>query len=372
MAITRLTPPPINVDANDWPFKKWFNEVYQYTKGGVLIPAGGGNGTGAVGNLSPITSRNLLINGDFQIWQRGATMNSTGANPQYTADRWAITRAVNTLTVTQINGPTGFRYGARVARAAGDATTNPIFLVATLETQDSIPIAGRWITCSGWVKVGAGFAAGATPLQFHCNYGTGTDAGPFAAFAGDILVVNLPTNANWTYFSGTCFVPTNSTQLKFYFVWGPPNVAGANNYIDVAGIQVELGVVPTAFEYRTFPEQLKLCERYYQKSFPYGTAPATNNGVAAGGVQYYTKAAGAAVDGTYIAFPTRMRITPTVTFYNYAAANANWRNITRVGDSGVAAASGTGDYGFLLQNPQVAADAVNQLCLIQFDANAEL
>ncbi len=81
MAITRLNPPPINVDANDFTFKKWFQDIYSYSRGGILVPTS---------DLSQIygANRNVLINGDFKVWQRGTTLPVISATPSYFADRW--------------------------------------------------------------------------------------------------------------------------------------------------------------------------------------------------------------------------------------------------------------------------------------------
>ena len=49
---------------------------------------------------------------------------------------------------------------------------------------------------------------------------------------------------------------------------------------EVTGVQLEVGSVATDFEHRSFGQELKLCSRYYQKSYNYSTAlgTATNSG----------------------------------------------------------------------------------------------
>jgi hypothetical protein len=368
----KLNKPP--ADANDsisLALRKWLNDAYLYCfRHSAVIPAGG-----LVGNQPPIYGgrRNHIDNGDFQIWQRGTSITATGGASDYTADRWAITRAVGTQILSrQLSGLSGFQYCARVERSAADATTANIYIAQAIETVRTIPLAGRPVTLSGWFRTGSGFS-GALTVQLQG--GTGTDQGPLAAFTGGFIIITYPlasaVNTTWTYFSISSEINSTANELKVYLQNTPPAIAGANNYYEVTGLQLEVGPKASAFDYMPFHDQLKICERYFQKSFVYGTAPATAAGNA-GIVQYVTDRAAVSTDAVWINLPVRMRTAPTVTFFNPAAANANWRNITRVGDSAAGAASGTGDNSFAITNAQVAADVVNQLCGIHYTASADL
>ena len=51
------------------------------------------------GRLNGLAPQNLLINGDFNIWQRGTTFNDI-AN-QYTADMWRIENAASSVTLVE-------------------------------------------------------------------------------------------------------------------------------------------------------------------------------------------------------------------------------------------------------------------------------
>jgi hypothetical protein len=44
----------------------------------------------------------------------------------------------------------------------------------------------------------------------------------------------------------------------------------------ITGVQLEIGEQATPFEHRSFADELKQCERYYEKTYEYGTAPGTS------------------------------------------------------------------------------------------------
>ncbi len=58
---------------------------------------------------------------------------------------------------------------------------------------------------------------------------------------------------------------------------GQVNLADStSNEWYITGVQLEVGTAASDFEFLPFDVNLKRCERYYQKSFAYGTAPADN------------------------------------------------------------------------------------------------
>lgn len=97
---------------------------------------------------------------------------------------------------------------------------------------------------------------------------------------------------------------------------GAVNIASANgaNW-NITGVQLNEGRVAAPFERRSFGDELRLCQRYYSKSYPAG--------VAAGTFPFLSGAwSGASDSGTSayhlgtMPFPVEMRASPTMTFYN--------------------------------------------------------
>jgi len=98
--------------------------------GGSAGPAGARGEPGPQGNVGP--GGNLLINGSFQIWQRGGSF--TNPNNAYTADRM---KCQGTGTVSRIDPVSG---GMRV--------TGDITLRYLMESHDYAAIAGSTVTLS--------------------------------------------------------------------------------------------------------------------------------------------------------------------------------------------------------------------------------
>ena len=51
-----------------------------------------------------------------------------------------------------------------------------------------------------------------------------------------------------------------------------------DNAVYVTGVQLEKGTLVTPFEFRAYPVELQLCQRYFEKSYDDGTAIGTNTG----------------------------------------------------------------------------------------------
>jgi hypothetical protein len=378
----KLGTPPNNTEATSFAFKKWFQDIYTWSKGGVLVPNGG-----YLPEQSSVVSlagseRNLLLNGAFNIWQRGASINNTAAATNYTADRWATTRpTATTVTVAQTaSSLIGIPFCARISRAAADTTTDTIYLAQALETNDCIRLQNQYVTLSFWARAGSGFSgsviSGTGTFGAFITSGTGVDQGPFTVFVGAASVLSkvVVPNTTWTYYEVTGKIPNNSNQIKVFFQWTPTATAGANNYMDITGVQLEIGQQATPFESLEFGRELERCCRYYHKSFTYSLTPAQNTASNLGVHAYPCTVAGAATNySPSIYLPVTMRRAPTITYYNPQAANAFVFNFTR-GTSATATANAgtTGLRAFNTSCTGVLGWAVGDLLGFHWQADAEL
>jgi hypothetical protein len=114
----------------------------------------------------------------------------------------------------------------------------------------------------------------------------------------------------------------------FNNVSGQANVVGTTGAtLYSTGVQLEVGITATGFEYRQYGTELALCQRYYEKSYEVGVAPGT-------ATQYGIRLASNAVafvngsptrnfiiNGT---FAVTKRVPPnTLTFYDPQTSNAS-------------------------------------------------
>jgi hypothetical protein len=304
--------------------------------------------------------RNRLINGDMGVYQRGSIAATTSG--AYTLDRWFVTPTGATVTVTQSTTtvPTGFADSLNVAGAASVTNVSVRQRIESVNTQDLA--SGVIVTVSGRIYQSTGSAVTTATIALAAptaldNYTSTTSA------ATTYTLPSIP-NATWTTFSNTFTLTTSCVNgLQVTIALGTGLTTGSFN---ITGVQLEVGSVATPFERRQYGTELALCQRYYWKSFPQGTAPAQNAG-ADGAIAVSTSAT--STFATSVTFPVLMRATPgTITTYNPSAANANWRDTNNSADRTLNSATAVDSQVYLVG----LAGIVNGINRIHVTASAEL
>jgi hypothetical protein len=271
----------------------------------AIVLAADGSATANVSSINngPLAGmRNAIINGNFDIWQRGTSFASP-TNANYTADRWKVqfnnTGATRTLSrqsfalgQTDVPGePTYFmRFDQSVAGSGGTFTQLDQY-IESVRT-----FAGQQVTISFWAKAAASTTMPSVALQQLFGSG-GSPSNLNQTTAGSSLALTT----TWQKFSYQVTLPSisgktlgtdnNDALIVVFFM--PLN---ATFTIDIAQVQVEPGPVATPFERRPIGTELALCQRYYSVTV------ATTRGYNAGS---------GFVD-TAVRWPVTMRATPTV------------------------------------------------------------
>jgi hypothetical protein len=275
--------------------------------------------------------KNLIINGGMDIWQRGTSFTfGSSSVGNYSADRWVAFRgSVYNYTRQENNDTTNLpflQYCLRVQRFSGQFSTSSTTIAQALESASSIPYAGKIVTLSFYARAGADYSPTSSLLRTVVQNGTGTDQPPVSTFTGAVSSIDqsVTLTTTWQRFTITSAsaVSNLSTQLQVLFIMSPTGTAGAADYFEITGVQLEIGSAATLFSRAggTIGGELSLCQRYFQSSFPIGTAPA--NSVSPGTI-FTMSANGNLISG--VPFPVPMRATPSFLTYNPYAANANWR-----------------------------------------------
>ena len=252
--------------------------------------------------------KNAVINGGMDIWQRGTSFANTGANI-YTADRWqSYTNAASTVsrqTTSDTTNLPDIQYCAKVQRTAASTSVATQVLQYSQESVNSIPFAGKTVTFSFYAKAGANFSPTSSLLNYYLVTGTGTDQNIGGTYTGALYPINTTATltTTWQRFTATATLSSSLTELAFYFSATPTGTAGANDWYQVTGIQLELGSTATSFS-RTgsnYGGELALCQRYFQ------ALTGTNEGVF--NCNYYTTVNPYGV----LSLKQTMRIAPTLT-----------------------------------------------------------
>jgi hypothetical protein len=161
----------------------------------------------------------------------------------------------------------GFTYNIRGQRNSSDANTNPLYLMYSMETADSLRYLGKSVTLSFWARAGANYSATSSLLNSSIVTGTSTDLNQLSWTGYSVAATqNFTLTTSWQRFSYTTTLGTGFTQTGFRWEFDPTGTAGANDYFEITGAQFEIGSVPTPFQTATGTLQgvLAACQRYYQ------------------------------------------------------------------------------------------------------------
>jgi hypothetical protein len=225
--------------------------------------------------LSVAAGKNSIINGGFDIWQRGTSSTSLGAT-SFIADRWQQFRGGGITTggtiSRQSSGLTSAQYCARVQRDSGNTSTAAFYYVQNYEMQNSIPLAGKTVVLSFYARAGANYSAASSVLRATIEYQTSASESNYWYIgdgAGDVIAVttNAALTTNWTRYTATVTLPSTVTQIFTAFKFTPVGTAGTNDYFEVTSVQLELGSTATTFSRAggTIQGELAACQRYYYR-----------------------------------------------------------------------------------------------------------
>ncbi|CAB4158710.1 hypothetical protein UFOVP709_21 [uncultured Caudovirales phage] len=258
--------------------------------------------------LSQSAGKNAIINGGFDVWQRGTSFTSIGGI--YIADRWytfgTSGRTISRQTTSDTTNLPTIQYCARVQRNSGSTSTVLADIGSPVETANAYPYAGKAITLSYYARRGANFSGASNLLTTRLYTGTGSDQNAFTGYTGQATPIDttVTLTTTWQRFQHTITLGATVTEFMPYFAYTPSGTAGAADYYEVTGVQIELGSVATTFSRAggTIAGELAACQRYYFK---------LTNGVANAALMsaFYFSASSV---NAYVPFPVTMRTSPAI------------------------------------------------------------
>ena len=252
-----------------------------------------------------VAGKNAVINSAMNVWQRGTSISlAASAGTTFLADRWCTQTGANQATTVsrQVTGDTTnlpfIQYAMRFQRNSGQTGTANYAIMSPMETTNTVPFAGKTVTLSFYARKGANYSATSDILRGLLRTGTGTDQNPFSGYTGDAnsLDANFTLTTTWQRFSVSGTVAATVTEMTVQFNYTPTGTAGANDYYDITGIQVEIASSASAYSPNTSTYQAELgaCQRYYVDL----------------GNRSFSAYSATGVIGP--AFPVTMRTTPTI------------------------------------------------------------
>lgn len=188
-------------------------------------------------SLSEKANQNLLINGDFKVWQRGTTFTpNSGYN--YTADRWILSQGVVS--------------GAKVEKMSSGGLKLSCLLTgyAKLEQRgEKSDFLRKYFDANNDITLSAKINGTVYSGKINTIDSNGvTIFSPKTIYSNSNFLIGITTanNANYDY---SVVINLTSTSVQLEIEW----------------VKLELGSVATPFTPKPYAEEETLCKRYYEK-----------------------------------------------------------------------------------------------------------
>ena len=251
-----------------------------------------------INTATPLGRRNLIINGDFNIYQRTQQATGVGNSAVYpTADRWMFNSSGEgrlTMTAGTADAPaeSNVTVSCKLDCTTADTSVGAsqyALLQQRIEGQNLQHVkkgtsGAKQLTASFWVKSETGTFTYVLELY---------DADNARQISKSFSVTSSWSKVEITFPADTTGAFTNDNGISLYFqIWlqagsnyssgtlsdtwtsvtDANRAAGVSNFFSstsnelyITAIQLEVGDVATEFEYLTKQESLMLCYRYYYK-----------------------------------------------------------------------------------------------------------
>jgi hypothetical protein len=224
--------------------------------------------------------RNKLINGGFDIWQRGASITQVadiGNTNSYTADRWragAVRDGVAWRQITfareSVNVPDDTRYAAKFTLGAADC--NRADIVHRIEAANSFQFKNKAGVLSFKLRRIATLDASAL-LKISIRSPDSEDNYSSSTARGTQVITGMSSLSNSSYTSFSVDIPANAAfanGMEVTISWQTAAfttpLAGIGDFFYIGSVQLELGTIATPFEQRPYSQVLDDCLYYYEKS----------------------------------------------------------------------------------------------------------
>ena len=308
--------------------------------------------------------RNIIINGAMMVAQRGTSSTTSGYG---SVDRFQVTyggtdEAPTHAQVDVASGTSpyaeGFKKSLKVTngnQTSGVVSGSHVHISHRIESQNTAnsgwnyTSTSSFITLSFWVKSSVaqefhGFLLSADGTRKLYSFSLGS----LSANTWTKVIKTIPGTSDLQFdnnneqgilfrvamFRGTTYTGTitqnqwgtfntNVRYPNYTSTWYTTNDAT----FEMTGVQLEVGSQATAFEHRSFGEELALCQRYYEHSYNYGTYPGANTD---NGTVMFLSNRNTGTPHTMLRYVVPKRSAPTVTAYTHQG-NAGMRNL----DAGV-------------------------------------
>ena len=233
--------------------------------------------------------RQALINGNFDVWQRGTSLDSTttpaNSDDTYLADRWILLSDGNDI-VDVSRESTTFPEGSTYALKAEVETANKKFgICQILESVDATKFAGKTVSLSFQAHTPTGSVVENLRAAVISWDGTADTVTSDVVSAWGNEGTNPTLATNWTYentptdlalvadtfttfkIEGISIDTSGMTNLAV-FIWVDDTDCAVDDVLRIAQVQLCEGDVALPFQPKSYDTELKDCQRYFERKFP--------------------------------------------------------------------------------------------------------
>ena len=292
-----------------------------------------------IGSQTALSNRNLIINGAMQVAQRGGTTTINNSQSYSAVDRFqGIGSSGGMFDITQsTTTPDGFKNSLKVEVTTADSSiaASEYYVIDQRIEGSNIPqlawgtSAAKDVTLSFWVRSsvtgthGGAVSNSATDRSYPYTY----TISAADTWEHKSITIDGDTSGTW--------LTTNGIGIRLYWglgagastsgtadAWGAAEYRTATGAVQligtanatwyITGVQLEVGEQATAFEHRSYGDELQKCKRYFQT---YNEPPA--RGVTSG----------SSTDRMAFMLPVAMRVASSVTM----SGTLNWYDGAAVG-----------------------------------------
>jgi hypothetical protein len=251
--------------------------------------------------VNQLGRRNLIINGDFMVAQRGTSQTSSGYG---SVDRWYLYSSGGTYSQSTSSPPDGFSHYLTCTGATGSVIfAQGIELPATGKA--GVFYNGQTITVSYYAKSTVAGDALYNPLSFRNSQTSITN---LVNIDNDSSDNNILTTS-WAKYSKTYTIGVSAHANNICLVVQPRTSGAPSGNISITGVQLEVGDTATPFEHRSYGEELAACQRYFVRV---GADTGTD-------YNFNMRGLNCVQNGVFYnneKFPTTMRAGPTISIFN--------------------------------------------------------
>jgi hypothetical protein len=287
--------------------------------------------------------RNRLLNGAMMISQQnGTTAGTSSGSNRYLVDQWiggaggsltGVSSGVQVAAVTPAGSPNRMRISVTTAQASMAAGDNPYFQHRIEGYEVADLLYGTATAKTMTLRLGMNFPQGTWCVAIYNGASDRAWVGEIVISAGEahtdvVKTLTIPgdTTGTWlktngigmillvTIASGTTYqgVAGWQTGQKAATSSQTNGMSSTSNVFELFDCGLYEGPAAPVFEVPSFEMELRRCQRYWEKTYDYGAAPAT---ATSSGAQSSTVQSGT-IGLIQWAYQARKRTAPTVTIYN--------------------------------------------------------